>query len=218
MIWLQLQNLNTQLLKGERRWKLSLERVGSVWFKNAIAPTHIGWNSTTWSCLTAESAGKCSLSIQKRGGLVDNWSLPPFFFFYYHAILPLRNYSVILPHPQLKLPPAAAYLDLTPSVCARLCSAMSDSLRPHAPYLAVHGFSQARILEEVAISSFTSSRDSSWPRNRTYVSYVSCIGRQILYHWITWEAPQFDSTLILNPTLAPLNTYTCFSQTSNLHT
>ena len=42
MIWLQLQNLNTQLLKGERRWKLSLERVGSVWFKNAIVPTHIG--------------------------------------------------------------------------------------------------------------------------------------------------------------------------------
>ena len=218
MIWLQLQNLNTQLLKGERRWKLSLERVGSVWFKNAIVPTHIGWNSITWSCLTSESARKCSLSIQKRGGLVDNWSLPPFFFFYYHAILPLRNYSVILPHPQLKLPLAAAYLDLTPRVCERPCSAMSDSLRPYALYLAVHGFSQARILEGVAISSFTSSRESSWPRNRTSVSYVSCIGRQILYHWITWEAPQFDSTLTLNPTLAPLNTYTCFSQTSNLHT
>ena len=82
----------------------------------------------------------------------------------------------------------------------------------------VHGISQARILERVAISSFTSSRESSWPRNRTCVSRVSCIGRQILYHWVTWEAPQFDSSLILNPTLAPLNTCTCFSQTSNLHT
>ena len=87
------------------------KRVRSVRFKNAIAATHVGSNSITWSCLTAESAGKCSLSIQKRGGLVDNWSLPPFFFFYYHAILPLRNYSIILPCPQLKLPLAAAYLD-----------------------------------------------------------------------------------------------------------
>ena len=26
------------------------------------------------------------------------------------------------------------------------------------------------------------------PRDRTHVSCVSCIGRQILYHWATWEA------------------------------
>ena len=24
-------------------------------------------------------------------------------------------------------------------------------------------------------------------RDRTRISYVSCIGRQILYHWATWE-------------------------------
>ena len=40
----------------------------------------------------------------------------------------------------------------------------------------------AKILEWVAISS---SRGSSWPRNWTHVSCVSCIGRQILYHWAT---------------------------------
>ena len=28
-----------------------------------------------------------------------------------------------------------------------------------------------------------SSRGSSRPRYRTCVSYVSCIGRQVLYHW-----------------------------------
>ena len=39
-------------------------------------------------------------------------------------------------------------------------------------------------LECVAISS---SMGSSWPRDRTYVSCISCIGRQILYHWTTWE-------------------------------
>ena len=41
----------------------------------------------------------------------------------------------------------------------------------------VHGISQARILERVAISF---SRRSSWPRGQ---ACVSCIGRQILYHW-----------------------------------
>ena len=46
----------------------------------------------------------------------------------------------------------------------------------------VHGISQARILEWVAISF---SRGSSQPKDWTH---VSCIGRQILYHWATKEA------------------------------
>ena len=44
----------------------------------------------------------------------------------------------------------------------------------------------ARILEWVAISS---SRGSSWPRDRTQVSCVSCIGRRVPHHCATWEAP-----------------------------
>ena len=43
----------------------------------------------------------------------------------------------------------------------------------------VHGISQARIQEWVAISF---SRGSSWPRDQTNVSYI---GRWILYHWTT---------------------------------
>ena len=43
--------------------------------------------------------------------------------------------------------------------------------------VSVHGIFQARILEWVAISSSTVC---SKPRDRTH---VSCIGRQILYHW-----------------------------------
>ena len=42
------------------------------------------------------------------------------------------------------------------------------------------GILQARILEWVAMPS---SRGSSQPRNLTSVSYVSCIGRQVLQHW-----------------------------------
>ena len=47
------------------------------------------------------------------------------------------------------------------------------------PGSSVHGILQARILEQVAISF---SRGSSRPRDRTYISYVSCIGRRVLYH------------------------------------
>ena len=55
--------------------------------------------------------------------------------------------------------------------------------RPYRPVSSVHGIFQARILEWVAISS---SRGSSQPGDWTC---VPCIGRQILYHWATWEAP-----------------------------
>ena len=34
---------------------------------------------------------------------------------------------------------------------------------------------------------YPSSRGSSWPRDQTCVSRVSCIGRQFLYHCTTWK-------------------------------
>jgi len=49
----------------------------------------------------------------------------------------------------------------------------------------VYGIAQARILEWLAISS---SRGSSWPRDWTQDSGVSCIDKWILYHWATWES------------------------------
>ena len=50
------------------------------------------------------------------------------------------------------------------------------------PGSSVHGISQARILERVAISS---SKGSSWPGNQTW---VFCIGRWILFHKASEEA------------------------------
>ena len=47
------------------------------------------------------------------------------------------------------------------------------------PIFSVHGVLQARILEWVAISS---SRGSSGSRDRTCISCISCVGRQILSH------------------------------------
>ena len=50
-------------------------------------------------------------------------------------------------------------------------SVVSDSLRPHGlPGSSVHGISQARTLEWVAISF---SRGSSRPRYQTWVSYIA---------------------------------------------
>ena len=34
-----------------------------------------------------------------------------------------------------------------------------------------------------------SSKGSSWPRDQTHISYVSCIGRQVLYHWCHLGSP-----------------------------
>ena len=44
---------------------------------------------------------------------------------------------------------------------------------------AVHEILQARIMEWIAISF---SRGSSQPRDQTQVFYVSCAGRQVVYH------------------------------------
>ena len=52
------------------------------------------------------------------------------------------------------------------------------------PGSSVHGILKARILEWGAISS---AWGSSWPRNW---ACISCIGRHILYHCVTWEALQ----------------------------
>ena len=61
-----------------------------------------------------------------------------------------------------------------------LCNPMDCS----PPGSSVHRIHQAEILEWVAISF---SKGSAWPRDQTCVSWVSCIGRRILYHWASWK-------------------------------
>ena len=70
---------------------------------------------------------------------------------------------------------------------------VSNSFRPlgySLPGSSVRGISQARILEWVAISF---SGESSQSRDRTH---LSCIGKQIRYHWATGEALRYYTTLI----------------------
>jgi len=80
-------------------------------------------------------------------------------------------------------------------LCAYSCLTLCDSMDCSPPGSSVHGIIQARILEWVAISF---CRESSQPRDQTYISYVSCTGRCIIrfglfvclfvYYWATWEA------------------------------
>ena len=75
-----------------------------------------------------------------------------------------------------------------------LCNPMDCS----PPGSTAHRIFQARILGQVTISYL---RGSSQPKVWTHVSFVSCIGRWILYHCITWEAfdmvpIKFDGILI----------------------
>ena len=74
--------------------------------------------------------------------------------------------------------------------CLTLCNTMDCGLLGSS----VHGIFQAKILEWVVMSS---SRGSSQPRNWIHVSYISCIGRLILYHWANWEASHFPICQVL---------------------
>ena len=71
-------------------------------------------------------------------------------------------------------------------MCALTHVWLWDSIAYSLPGSSVHGIPQARILEWDAISC---SRRSSRPSDRTCVSWVSCIGRQILYHWRYLRSP-----------------------------
>ena len=84
--------------------------------------------------------------------------------------------------------------------CYLITSVMSDSAAPWtvAHRSSVDGIFQARILEWVAIPS---SRGSSWPRCWSWVSYISCFGRQVVYHYHhlgTWEGISIYKYVYMN--------------------
>ena len=68
----------------------------------------------------------------------------------------------------------------------------------------VHAVLQTRILEGVATPS---SRGSSQYRDSTHLSCVSCIGRQVLYHWRRLGSPaagyqHVNYVLVIKPSWA----------------
>ena len=94
-------------------------------------------------------------------------------------------------------------------ICALLCPTLCNPTDCSLPGSSVHGILQARKVEWVAISS--SSRGSSQPRDQTCISWVSCIGRRILYCWATWQALSNEgppAKILTIPTV-------CFQQTAS---
>ena len=73
---------------------------------------------------------------------------------------------------------------------SQTCLTIWDGVNCRPLGSSVHGIFEAKLLEWVAISC---SRGSSWPRDQTHISCISCIGRRILYHQATLEA-QFSCT------------------------
>ena len=78
---------------------------------------------------------------------------------------------------------------LFPCMRAKLlqsCPTLWDPMDCSLPGSSVQGILQERILKWVAVSS---SRGSSWPRDWTHVSYVSCSARQVLCHYCHLGSP-----------------------------
>ena len=73
-------------------------------------------------------------------------------------------------------------------VCVRVCACIQSCLTLCNPIdcshpgFSVRGISQGKILEWAATSH---TKGSSWPRDQTHISWVSCTDRQILYHCTT---------------------------------
>ena len=76
-------------------------------------------------------------------------------------------------------------VSMLPFIDAQSYLTLAAPMDCNLPCSSVYGICQARTLKWVADSS---SRGSSWPKIRTCVSCISCIGRWILYHWVTCEA------------------------------
>ena len=76
-------------------------------------------------------------------------------------------------------------------VCAQKLS-VSNSLSLHGLYpwdFSAHGIPRQKYCSGLP---FPPPGESSWPKGRTRVSWVSGSGRQILYHWATSEAQVYS--------------------------
>ena len=76
-------------------------------------------------------------------------------------------------------------MELLAYVCVFSCVQLCEPMDCRLPGSSVHRIFQARIMEWAAIPF---SRGSFQLKDQTLIPHISCIGRQILYHCMTWEA------------------------------
>ena len=85
------------------------------------------------------------------------------------------------------------------------CPTPWDTMDCRLPASSAHGILQARIVEWIA---FSFSRESSWLRDRTW---VSCIAGRFFTYWVTREPPITSLILVYLKTLCFLTTFFQFS-------
>ena len=110
-----------------------------------------------------------------------SWIIPPSRIFYFPERIALIFFWNFKGYP-------SKFKNSCVCACAQSCHTLCDAMDCSSPGFSVHGTLQARILERVAIPF---SRGSSQPRDRIWVSWVSCLGRRVLYHCTTCEAQEF---------------------------
>ena len=84
-------------------------------------------------------------------------------------------------------------------VCVQWCLTLWDCTDHRAPGSSVQKILQAGILDLVAIFS---SKGSFHPGIEHESPASLCIGRQILYHWVTWKAQDSFYRVIFQPTMS----------------
>ena len=130
----------------------------------------MGWETTTATKLLELQQNSAWIVIQLKLKMLTEYLVIVFFlllFVIFHNIVLVSGVHACL---------------LSLQSCPTLCDPVDYSL----PGSSVHGIFQVRILECLAVPS---SRGSSWSRSQTQVSYVSCFGRQALYHWCHLGSP-----------------------------
>ena len=165
-----------------------------TWLLSILILSSVHFSSVALSCLTLcdpmTAARQASLSITNSRSLLKLMSI--------ESVMPSSH--LILCHPLLLLPsifPVIRVFSYEVALCIRwqiasiLCACMLSHVQLCNPMDGiwpgsfVPGILQARILEWVAILPY---RGSYQPRDQSWVSCISCIGRWLLYHWATREA------------------------------
>ena len=106
---------------------------------------------------------------------------------YLFAFLSSSEWEFLL-FPMVNTFGVVSVLDIPCSV-TQSCPTLYDPMDYRPLDSSVRGIFQARILEWVTISF---SRGSSWPSDRIHASWISCVGRLIVYHWASFEKPVLD--------------------------
>ena len=153
--------------RGQERWKMLVTRVGLSWLVPSGRSVAVGPEPTQWD-------GEQALHFA-------------YWFLRWHRFTALLLILTLLMIHDLWIVCKCVYTSLHYYVVVvqllsrvQLFCKLIDCSPPGS---SVCGIFQARILEWVAISF---SRGSSRPTDRTH---VSCSGRQVLYHWASWESP-----------------------------